>query len=326
MSKPAIPVFDLDSPIEPGDILAACGEVGCFNIRGGSITPQKTQALLARMDAFFSLADDDPVKQACHRDRNHGANGWTPSMEEPAYEANTIAWVESFDCVLANERLAQVPEHLRCGVRPSIWPRIGGFRDTVRDHWDAMIETAAAVFPLISQILGQESGFLASKASSQVLNTMRLLNYPPNPAPADGVNQGISAHTDFECITLIHQTAPGLEVKSPQGNWIRAPVEAGQWTVLIGEMVEHWSNGQVRATPHRVPPTAWPRKSIVMFLAADPGVQVGPLAAFVDNDHPPGYATVTQDKVIREAMARAEANRAAMADQIASLKRQISPG
>lgn len=326
MSEPAIPVFDLDAPIAPGDILAACREAGCFNIRGGAVTPEMTRALLAQMDAFFSLPDSDPVKQACHRDQNHGANGWTPSMEEPAYQADTISWVESFDCVLASERLARVAENLRCGVRPSVWPDVPGFRDTARAHWDAMIETAEAVYPLVSQMLRQDMGFLAGRASSQVLNTLRLLNYPPNPAPADGVNQGISAHTDFECITLIHQTAPGLEVKTPAGSWLRVPVAQGQWTVLIGEMVEHWSNGEIRATPHRVPPTAWPRKSIVMFLAADPGVQVAPLAEFTAPGRPAAYEPVTQDKVINEAMARAEANRKAMADQVARLKAGLNPG
>lgn len=323
-NSPSIPVFNLGETIEVEALRAACLEVGCFNIAGGAVTPEMREDLLAQMDAFFSMADDHPVKQACHRNQNQGANGWTPSMEEPAYEAGTIAWVESFDCVLSSARLASVPDASKYGVRPSIWPKLPGFRDSVRRHWDSLIETAGQVYPLISELLGQDAGFLASKASSQVLNTMRLLNYPPNPGPADGINQGISAHTDFECITLIHQTAPGLEIRTPGGGWLQVPVAHDQWTVLIGEMVERWSNGQIAATPHRVPPTAWPRRSIVMFLAADPDVEVAPLAPFVDQAHPVAFDPVSQNQVIEVAMAKAEANRKAMAEEVARLR--LAPG
>jgi isopenicillin N synthase-like dioxygenase len=96
--------------------------------------------------------------------------------------------------------------------------------------------------------------------------------------------------------------------------------------VLIGDMIERWSNGPCRATPHRVPATAWPRRSIVMFLAADPGLEVTPLEAFVDAANPPRYQVVTQDGQIREAMARAEVNRQAMLPQVEKLRGEISPG
>lgn len=321
----SIPLFDLAAGLEVESLERACTTAGCFRVRGGPLDPGLTDALLARMTEFFKLADDDPVKRAVHRERNGGANGWTPRLEEPAYEAGTIAWVESFDCVLSRDRLASLPPGMSHGVRPSIWPQIPGFRDVVRAHWDGLIDAASTIYPLVSVLLRQQPDFLAGKASSQALNTMRLLNYPEFPLAEDAVNRGISAHTDFECITFIHQTAPGLEVRSPSGDWQQVPVERGQWTVLLGDMVERWSNGEFRATPHRVPTTRWPRRSIVMFLAADPGVAVQPLDAFVDADHPPRFETVTQDGLITAAMARAEANRLAMRSEVEALRKRISP-
>lgn len=318
----AIPLIDLSADPRADDLARATRSAGCFNLARGAIDPELTAALLARMGAFFDLPDDHPVKRAVHRDRNAGANGWTPTLEEPAYEAGTIAWVESFDCVLARERIARLPEAARKGVRPSIWPQIPGFREIVRSHWDALIAAANRIFPLISALLQQETSFLAHRASSQALNTMRLLNYPRYPGVVNEVSKGISAHTDFECITLIHQTAPGLEVQTPAGEWIQAPVRPGQWTVLIGDMVERWSNGAFRATPHRVPTTSWPRRSVVMFMAADPGVEVRPLQAFVDAHNPARFEPVTQDDLIRAAMARAEANRRAMLPEVEKLRSQ----
>ena len=155
---------------------------------------------------------------------------------------------------------------------------------------------------------------------------MRLLNYPQRPEQIDDISKGISAHTDFECITLIHQTAPGLEIQTPAGEWVQVPVEQGSWTVLLGDMVERWSNGNLKATPHRVPTTHWPRRSIVMFMAADPGIQIQPLNVFVDENNPPQFDVVTQDGLIDVAMSRAEANRNAMRSEVERLRAEISSG
>jgi len=321
--KKHIPLIELSGSTCSAEIEEACREVGCFNVTGGPVGNAMTNALLEQMEAFFQLPDDHAVKRAVHRSQNEDANGWTPMLEEPAYEPGTIAWVESFDCVLARERLAILPPEVREGILPSIWPQLPGFRDVIRAHWDALMATADQIFPLISELLRQDPGFLAQRASSQALNTMRLLNYPRRPGLDEAVNKGISAHTDFECITFIHQTAPGLQVRTSEGVWIEASVEAGQWTVLIGDMIERWSNGVYKATPHRVPVTPWPRRSIVMFVAADPGLEVCPLEAFVDASHPPLFKAATQDGLIDAAMARAEANRQAMLPQVEELRARI---
>lgn len=305
---------------------SACRTAGCFNIIDSGIDSALTAELLERMETFFSLPDMSPIKQAAHRSRNKGANGWTPLLEEPAYEAGTIAWVESFDCVLSRERLTRLPAAIGNGIQPGIWPLLPGFRDIARRHWDALMEAGGRLYPVFSRLLRQDDDFLSRHAGSQALNTMRLLNYPKNHAVSDAVNKGISAHTDFECITLIHQTAPGLEVQGPAGEWRQAPAEPGQWTVLLGDMIERWSNGAYKATPHRVPVTPWPRRSIVMFLAADPGLEIRPLEAFVSLEIPPRFEPVTQDSLIKSAMTRAEANRQAMLQQVERIRKELSPG
>lgn len=323
-SVPApIPVVDLSAELSVEQITAACSEFGCFNIAGGPVSRNLTRKLLAQMELFFGLSDDDPVKIAAHRKNNAGANGWTPLLDEPAYEPDTVAWVESFDCVLSRDRLARLPEDQSRGIRPSIWPPLEEFRDVVRAHWDALIEAGDVLFPLISRMLGQGDDFLAERATSQALNTMRLLHYPRNQAVSDSVNKGIAAHTDFEVITFIHQTAPGLEVRSPAGVWQQVPVRPDQWTVLLGDMVERWSNGSIPATPHRVPNTPWPRFSVVMFMAADAGLEVRPLECFLGDGRPALFEPVTQDHLIDEAMARAEANRQRMLPRVEEIRAQL---
>ena len=128
-----IPRFDLSAEPQVEEILSACRSVGCFSLTGGGIDVELTEKLLAQMANFFDLPDDDPVKCAVHRDQNADASGWTPMLEEPAYEPGTVAWVESFDCVLSRDKLNGLPDEMRSKTIPSIWPRVPGFRDVVRE-------------------------------------------------------------------------------------------------------------------------------------------------------------------------------------------------
>ena len=94
---------------------------------------------------------------------------------------------------------------------------------------------------------------------------------------------GIAEHTDFECFTLLHQSAPGLELRDAAGTWREAgvfPCEGGdsaKFTVIIADVVERWTNGFFPATPHRVALSDRERFSIVRFNGLDPGAVVEPL-------------------------------------------------
>ena len=105
---------------------------------------------------------------------------------------------------------------------------------------------------------------------------------------------GISSHTDFECFTLLHQSASGLQVLTPSGDWIEVdpPTYTDEmhtepslpfFTVFIGDMIERWTNGYLRATPHRVPFMKHERYSIVRFNGVDSDTLVFPLQPFISD-------------------------------------------
>ena len=61
--------------------------------------------------------------------------------------------------------------------------------------------------------------------------TIRLLSYPGAADAPAAASRGISAHTDFEFFTLMHQDAPGLQFLPPTSKpreWIDAPVRPGE--------------------------------------------------------------------------------------------------
>jgi hypothetical protein len=119
---------------------------------------------------------------------------------------------------------------------------------------------------------------------------LRMLHYPPNPAPE--VTVGIGAHTDYECFTILLPTAPGLEVMNGAGEWIDAPPRSGAFVVNIGDTLEMWTNGALTATSHRVRKLAEERFSFPLFFACDYAVEVAPLPQFVGPERPSRYPAV----------------------------------
>jgi isopenicillin N synthase-like dioxygenase len=82
--------------------------------------------------------------------------------------------------------------------------------------------------------------------------TIRLIHYPPQPNPEDN-EFGFAPHTDNNFSTFLAQSRlPGLEVPTPEGEWIRPPAVPGTFVVNTGAMLARYSNDRFRATPHRV--------------------------------------------------------------------------
>ena len=60
-------------------------------------------------------------------------------------------------------------------------------------------------------------------------------------------------HTDYGFLTILKQDdSGGLEVRSGAETWVAAPPIANTFVVNIGDMLEKWTGGVYRATPHRV--------------------------------------------------------------------------
>ncbi|HAC59386.1 MAG TPA: 2OG-Fe(II) oxygenase, partial [Rhodobiaceae bacterium] len=112
---------------------------------------------------------------------------------------------------------------------------------------------------------------------------LRLVHYPSDPARAVA-EWGISAHTDYECFTILHVTAPGLQVMNANGDWIDAPPVEGAFVINIGDMLEALTNGRFIATPHRVRNVPDERFSFPLFCALDYDTMIEPLPQFVDGE------------------------------------------
>ncbi len=312
LDRESIPNFDLHALFSGGDaeratlveqIRRACLETGFFYIHNTCVENDLIQKTLAAMATLFDLPDDSPIKTNIHNKHVSGLKGWTPIFGEPAYQKDTVAHLESFDI---GQELA--PD--LCGslsLEPNIWPDLPGFRDTVLDYNAQVTRLGRALSEVFAEILGAKRNFISERSGIKAPRTMRLLHYPANDAPVDDRNVGIAAHTDFECFTIMNQTAPGLELTDVSGHWCEAPSDIGAFTIILGDMMERLSNGWLKATGHRVVNTPWTRYSIILFFAVDGDYTVAPLPQFVSRENPARYKSITQDEHIARELERSNA-------------------
>lgn len=283
----------------------ACRNTGFFYVHNSCVDESVIRKTLAFSRLFFQAPDDSPVKQAVHNRLSGDMKGWGPIFGEPAYQPGTVAHVESFDLG------QQLPDgrYEELNIEPNVWPGIDGFRETVLEYYESVTAMGRALSEVFSVMLGMDRGFINRLSGEKAPRTMRLLHYPANEMPADDRNVGIAAHTDFECFTIIHQTASGLELTGVGGEWYQAPSDIGSFTVLLGDMLERLSNAYLKATGHRVVNTPWQRLSMVLFFALDGDYVVEPMSQFTGPDNPARYAPVSQDDHIRKELERAAANK-----------------
>lgn len=172
------------------------------------------------------------------------------------------------------------------------------FEAFLDDLYERQNQLGSALTVAFAEMLGLPSDTFQRHFAAGDLGAIRLLHYPGGTSEAvpEGVT-GISAHTDFEAFTLMHQSAPGLQFIPPTGTgWVEAPVRPGEFVVIVGDVLERFTNGALRATPHRVVQMPNPRSSIIRFNAVHPDTLIAPLPQFVSPENPARYTPVTMKR------------------------------
>ena len=260
------------------EIGRAASDVGFFYISGAAIDDALFDRLLAATKEFFALPHEEKMRSyiglsKCHR-------GYVPVGEE-GVETGTPDLKEAFDTAL--DLPSDDPDYLAGNpmLGPNTWPDLPGFAQAVTDYYRAVLEVGHRLLWAFAVALGEDPDTF-SRHATKTPSQLRLVHYPYNPDAEDG--QGIGAHTDYECFTLLKPTAPGLEVLNGAGEWIDVPPMPDTFVVNIGDMLELWTNGEFVATSHRVRKVKEERYSFPLFFNVDYHTEVKPLPQFVSRD------------------------------------------
>lgn len=281
-----LPVIDLtglhtDDPAQKAAVAQQLGEAartsGFFYITGHGVPQALIDATFAASKAFHEMPRSFKMKTWSGFTTNH--RGYVPFEENGTLFPKVINFNEAWD--MSYEAPADHPDYL-AGWRmtgPNVWPDIPGWRETVSGYYDA-------IFALGMKLLGAlalELDVPLEELTRQITcptSQLRLLRYIENEMPQTKDVTGISAHSDFECFTILLQGAPGLQVMNAEDIWIEAPPIPGTFIVNIGDVFETWSGGQFKSTQHRVINTGKERYSMPLFFGLDYHAVIEPLEKF----------------------------------------------
>jgi len=185
---------------------------------------------------------------------------------------------------------------VRAGRRfagPNQWPdNLPGFRETLLRYTDAVDALGRRLLPLLAAYLDLPTDvFDVAFAESQF--SFRLTHYPP--VTAEPNQFGIAPHTDANFMTFLAQSdVPGLQVRTPDGEWVDVPYVPGSFAVNSGDMMQRWTNHRFKSTPHRaLPPVDRPRYAIPYFMGPHLDTEIACLPTCHGPSNPPRHPPLT---------------------------------
>jgi len=255
-----IPVIDI-APLRGGpgkaamveEISRACREIGFFYAVNHGVTEEMIARVYAEAKRFFALPE--AVKEQVAIEKSSCHRGWFRIGGEnldPAKQAEgdlKEGYKIGRDLPPSHPRvLAGVPLH-----GPNQWPDfLPGWREVMQAYYDEMVELGRRMIGAFALALGLEEEFFAPWLGV-TMTTLGPLHYPPQTGRVTEAQLGAGAHTDYGCLTLLHQDmSGGLQVRRRDGVWIDAPPVPGSYVVNIGDMMERWTNGVFQSNQHRV--------------------------------------------------------------------------
>ncbi|MCV2863740.1 isopenicillin N synthase family dioxygenase [Albidovulum sediminicola] len=264
----------------------AAREIGFFRITGHGIDPALIEATYQAAARFFARPEDFKQRYYIGHSRNH--RGYVPFSEKGDYADEINRNYEAFD--LGLDLPSDDPDFLSGNLilGPNVWPDLTGFKGTVSRYYAEISSLGRLVCSALELHLGLPRGAITDHMSKPI-SQLRLLHYVRENEATDHKSINMGAHTDYECLTLLHTRNEGLQVMTQEDRWIDVPVDHSVYVVNIGDMLEAWSNGLLRSTPHRVLNRSRERFSMPYFVAANHDTEIRPFPQLVGRGQPERY-------------------------------------
>ncbi|MEM6310090.1 MAG: 2-oxoglutarate and iron-dependent oxygenase domain-containing protein [Pseudomonadota bacterium] len=272
-----IPQIDLSDFSARKDEIAdalwqAATEIGFFQLTGHSIPETLIDDAFEMSARFFDLPSETkagfPLKP--------GTNAGWEYMAQVRPSTGTADRKESYQITLPR--------------MSGLWPSgedLAGFKATMlafeRHNWTLAMQ----VLSFFADKLLLRPDFFTDghdPLTPEYQSTLRLIHYlgMEEAKPEDFKFWRAGAHTDFDCLTLLHQKTgqgglqlcPGKDAKGRALAWTDVPLVSGVVTCNIGDMLMRWSDDKLLSNLHRVrmpKPDEYlgPRYSMAFFAQAN---------------------------------------------------------
>jgi isopenicillin N synthase-like dioxygenase len=169
------------------------------------------------------------------------------------------------------------------------WPdSLPEFKSTLYTYQTTMEKLAIRLLPLYARALGLRADYFDSMFKAPEYY-QRCAYYHPEKELEEG-QYALAPHSDGSFLTLLPMTPiPGLEVMTPQKEWLKVKYVENALIVNTGQVLNRMSNDHFIATPHRVvnPPTK--RYALTFFFYPDDDANVGPIPECLAPGEQPKY-------------------------------------
>ncbi|KAM5343966.1 hypothetical protein ACJ41O_012503 [Fusarium nematophilum] len=273
------------------EIRGASRKIGFFYLVNHGIDPRYSDGAIDQAKRFFALPEEKKMEAftglvpneyvGYHPMKCYNRNGWK-------YQDLSEAFNWAYDPT-------QDPDSVEgCEPSVSIWPSdLPGFREGLYAYHTQLLRLARQLTRIFALAL-----HLPEECFDEYVRRpeagMRILHYPEQKHSVDEQN-GIGAHTDVECFTMVTQDdTGGLEVLSKSGTWVKARPIPGSLVVNIADCFMRQTNDFFVSTIHRViNKSGQERYSAPFFFGFDRSKLLEPVATCVSESNPMKYPVMT---------------------------------
>lgn len=308
MSDSPIPIVDLSALYDSRSSVRdraeiaqalgrACGEIGFAYLWGLPLSEESLRRARREAGRFFDQPESRKARLATRAHNPESPNRYRGYFPVVAGDASRK---EGFE-IGVGEAAADSRDLFFAEDNP--WPEptdLPGFRASIEAYGAALERLGREVLRLFSDYLGAGRAEFEQAYSGSV-STLRLIRYPDGrgqPAEDDGARVSTPSHTDSGVITLLNQDETGgLQVRGRDGRWIDAAPIPGTLVLNVGDLLELWTGGRLRATHHRVLAPRGQRISVPFFFEPAPRATIRPLWDEPAAAPPVVYADYVLDKM-----------------------------
>ncbi|MCJ1300641.1 hypothetical protein MMC08_003438 [Hypocenomyce scalaris] len=271
------------------EIREACHRIGFFYVINHGLNPKDQNGVFEQAKRFFG----QPTEKKLQVDTALVPNeyvGYHPMKHYNRNERKHHDLSEAFNLAYSAE---QDPENESNDPGTSIWPELPGFKEVMYAYHTPMLQFARKMTKIFALALHLPEDYFDEYIKRPEAG-MRILHYPQQEHSVDDQN-GIGAHTDFECFTIVNQDmSGGLEVLGKSGKWIKAKPVPDSFVINIADCFMRQTNDFFVSTVHRViNKSGRERYSIPFFYGLDRKMPLDPIPTCVSEENPMKYPVMT---------------------------------
>lgn len=245
----------LDSSVESlrsaeiSRLVKACETFGFFYLTDHGVPTSLLQRIFSSSRTFFRLPEDIKQQYGQHVQvfSPQVTRGYVKSGVESANPKYDVDNKESFE--LGNERPLIPGQHF---TGPNVAPPDDVAPDFTKSEMELNGIIVKRIAPSLVEAfavgLGCEDLFADGFTEEGMLVTQRTAYYPPGTG-------AIGRHTDGGLFTVLIQESQSesssLKIFS-KGKWCDVKADQNLFVVNVGNMLQYWSGGRFRSTPHQV--------------------------------------------------------------------------